>query len=215
MHLVCDVLMALGALFLPALLVAALALFTPVVFTLDSASGRLSVRWLGALEYRRPLPWRSGEARLSVAGMTLRHRARAPKRQITPAPLPARQPRARRAALIRFLRRCLGEPVIRRILMKRWRDLAGSMVRSVAFTCRRIAVSLPDPAWNGMLAGWLAWHGGGKSPVRVNFRGQNELFLEIRFYPYRMAGALLLFSLGLPYRALWREWRAASAVVPG
>jgi hypothetical protein len=212
-HFVWAALIALGVIFLSALLLTALALLSPVVFIVDSAAGRVSIRWLGALEYRRPLPWQSGEARFSIAGMAFRHRTRKPKRQAAQAPALGGKPGRSRAALVRFLRRCLGEPMIRRVMAKRLRALARGTLRSVAVTWRRIGVSLPDPAWNGMLAGWLAWQGGGKSPVQMNFQGENELFLEVRFYPYRMMKALLVFSAGLPYRALWREWRAASAVI--
>ena len=73
-------------------------------------------------------------------------------------------------------------------------------------------ISLPDPALNGLLAGvlaaspWSDWAG-----VRANFNGENSLFLEVRFHPHRVFKAFLFFLPGLPYRAVFRQWRAFAA----
>ena len=213
MHFVWITLAVLGVIFLSVLLLMAAMLFSPFVLTFDSGKGQLRVRWLWALEYRRPLPGMGGEAGMSIAGKSLRLPARksAPKRRSRAGGRKAPKNRARAA---RFLRRCLGQPHIRRVLAKRAGQLAKRMLRSIALTRRRIDFSLPDPAWNGMLAGWLAARRGGRrSALRINFNGENGVFLEVRVYPYRIATALLVFSTGLPYRALWREWQAASAIV--
>ena len=80
------------ALFL-ALVVAAIAIFSPVVLVVDSAGGGVRLRWLVALEYWRPLPWAEGEARLSFAGIALRLPERKPKEKKRER---AKRPRRRR-----------------------------------------------------------------------------------------------------------------------
>jgi len=211
--LVWIVFAVLGVIGLSALLLIAFALFSPLIFTVDSGNGQVRVRWFAALEYRRPLPGSEGKPNLSIAGKSVKIPARRPKRKgVRTASSLGR--RRNPAAVPRFLRNCLREPAIRRILAKRFRRLGKGIVRAVDLTRWRVDLSLPDPAWNGMLMGWLAQcHDGQGSGVRVNFTGENGLFLEFRVYPYRVAKVVLLFSAGLPYRALWREWRAASAMV--
>ena len=78
-------------------------------------------------------------------------------------------------------------------------------------------ISLPDPALNGMLAGALAasnWGGGERRKIQVNFTGENSLFFEFRFHPHRVIKALLLCLPGLPYRAVFKQWRAFAAAHP-
>jgi hypothetical protein len=68
-----------------------------------------------------------------------------------------------------------------------------------------------SPAANGMLAGALAqsrW--GRRLGISMNFSGANSVFCEIRLYPHRVAKAIVLFLTGLPYMALYRNWRASS-----
>lgn len=195
-----------------AVLLIGTAFFSPLVFTIDSANRQVRVRWLAALEYRWPLPGAEGKTGLSFAGKSIAIPARRNKRKPRPQAR-ARKGRESRARFARFLRLCLREPALRRILVRRTARLGKRILRAASLTRRQIRVSLPDPAWNGMLAGLLAWRGDGRgSAVRVNFPGENDLFLEVRLYPYRVVKALLAFSIGLPYRALWREWRAASAI---
>ena len=213
MPFVWAVLAVFGVVFLSVLLLIAAMLFTPLIFTIDSGTGQMRVRWLAALEYSRPLLGPRDEAQLRIAGKLLRLPARGAGRKRRPAAR-GRPMAQKRARAVRFLRRCLRQPNIRRVLVERIGQLAKRMLRSIAWTRQQIDLSLPDPAWNGMLAGWLAGlPGGRRSAVRVNFTGDSGLFLEVRVYPYRIATALLVFSTGLPYRALLREWRAASAMV--
>ena len=66
-----------------------------------------------------------------------------------------------------------------------WQFWRGLMC-SISLPRRDIILSLPDPAWNGMLAGWLAARGDGNgSAIQVNFTGENSFFLEARLYPQR------------------------------
>jgi hypothetical protein len=205
-----TVLVVFGAVFLSALLLIAAAFFSPVVFTIDSVRGQARLRWLALLEYHRPLPWAAGESGLSIAGKPVKiaRKGLRPKRRRKVAI-------GQRVRMARFLRRCLATPAVRNVMANRLKKLGKGILRSATLTRRQITISLPDPAWNGMLAGWMAGWGYWGSAIRVDFSGQSGCFFEVRLYPYRVAKALLLFTVGLPYRALWREWRGASAMVSG
>lgn len=213
MSIVAIVLVALGAAVLLALAIIALALFSPVVLSVNSETGQVRVRWFAALEYRRPLPWAKGETAFSMVGkrvaLSQSRAAREPERETV-----ARKPRKNRARIARFLRRCLGDPTIRSSVARRFAKLARGIWRSVSLTRREVSVSLPDPAWNGMLAGWLA-QSDADSAFRIDFTGENSAYFEARMYPYRIVGALLAFVFGLPYPALVRAWRASSAAASG
>jgi hypothetical protein len=216
MSFVSMVFVALGVLLLLALLLIAAALFSPLIFTLDSGTWQVRIRWLAAFEYWRPLPGGRGETGLSIAGKSIGLPARGAKEKHKRAVGAARKPRRDRARAARFLRRCLGEPSVRRTVTKRLGALWRGLLRSVSVTRRKITVSLPDPAWNGMLAGGLAWlHGSRGSAIRVDFTGKSSALLEVRLYPYRIAKVLLVILMGLPYRALYRAWRASSATASG
>ena len=190
--------------------------FSPVVVTVDSRSRQLRVRWLAVLEYLRPLPGTSGETCLSVLRRTVSVKGpgEQPARKKAAAAAAAR-PRKKRGGRGEFFMRCLGDSSIRRTLAEQLWNLIKRVCGSVALSRSASDISLPDPAFNGMLAGALAaseW--GRRSGIRVNFAGENSLFLELRFHPHRIFKALLFFVSGLPYRAMFREWRAFSAARP-
>lgn len=212
----------LGSVLLLALLLSALALFSPVVFTIDSENWEVRVRWLVALEYWRRLAGAGGEG-LFLAGRPIQLPARRERPSAASQPEAAKpkpqKNRERRARLARFARGCLKHAAIRSILVRTAKGLWRGLARSASFKRLRIAVSLPDPAWNGMLRGWLAASGrglpGSRLPdVRVNFAGENSVLMEVRLYPYRLVKALVDVLAGLlaslPYGTLWREWRASS-----
>jgi hypothetical protein len=210
-------LVTLGALVTLAVLLAAFALFSPVVLAVDSASRELRVRWLRAVEYRRPLPGARGEARLWVAGKRIALQARArkeEKKREERAAAAAGKPRRKRSARRRFLVRCLSDSAVRGTLAKQAVKLCKGMLRSVEFTRQRARVSLPDPALTGMLAGFTQFGWGRRSGIQVNFIGENSLFLEARVHPHRFVKPVLFFVTGLPYRAMFRTWRASPARAP-
>lgn len=191
--------------------------FSPVVVTVDSRHGQLRVRWLGFLEYLRPLPGTSGKARLFVLRKSVALRARRAGKEAPEEPAKPATPKPRKKGRKRgqFFMRCLGDSAIRRTLAEQLWKLIKRVGSSVTLSRSASDVSLPDPALNGMLAGALAaseW--GRRSGVRVNFAGENSLFLELRFHPHRVFKALLSFVSGLPYRAMFRKWRAVSAARP-
>ncbi len=194
-----------------ALLVTAIAIFSPVVLVVDTAGGEVRLRWLVALEYWRPLPWAEGEARLSFAGIALRLPERKPKKKKRER---AERPKRRRAAPARFLVRCLRDPGLRRTLARQVSNLIKRIFRSADLTRWRANVSLPDPATTGMLYGFTQFGWGKRPGVEANFTGENSFFLEIRLRPHRIVKAVLFFLTGLPYRAIFRAWRAASASAP-
>ena len=190
------------------LVVAAIAIFSPVVLVVDSAGGEVRVRWLVALEYWRPLPGTEGEARLSFAGFALRLPERKAKKEKRKS---AERPHRRRAAPMRFLVRCLRDPGVRRTLARQVSNLIKRILRSADLTRWRASISLPDPAVTGMLYGLAQLGWGRRMGIEANFIGENSFFLEIRLRPHRIVKAVLFFLTGLPYRAMFRAWRAASS----
>jgi hypothetical protein len=189
----------------------AAVLFSPLILIVDSQAGQLRVRWIAALEYWRPLPGKGGETGMSIAGIRMEPPTK-PQRTPKQAEKKAAAQRVPkdRFRLARFARACLRERAIRRSLIASLRRLLPGLRHSIALTSRHLSISLPDPAWNGMLAGWLAATRG-NSAIAVNFAGENAISFEVRLYPYRVVYAFWRFVIGLPYRALWREWRASSA----
>jgi hypothetical protein len=190
----------------------AMVVFSPVVVAIDSRSRQVRVRWLFVLEFLMPLPWTAGEKRLYVfrkpVALKERERTKAPAKPATGAS----RLRKKRRALGRFFMRCLGDSTIRRALARQLAKLVRRIFRSVDLSRWASDVSLPDPAFNGMLAGALAGSGWGNRPgIRVNFAGENSLFIELRFHPHRVFKAFLFF---LPYRAMFRIWRALPAARP-
>lgn len=192
-----------------------IVIFSPVVITVDSRNHVLKVRWLSILEYLRPLPGTSGEAKLFV----LRKRVSQDRRQPEGKPVkpedgtPKR--RKKRRSRGEFFMRCLGDSTIRHTVAQQLWKLVKRICGSAALSRSASSISLPDPALNGMLAGALAASEcGRRSGIRVNFTGENNLFLELRLHPHRVFKAFLLFISGLPYRAIFREWRAFSAARP-
>jgi hypothetical protein len=217
MSLFTIVLVALGVLLSLAVLLAAAGLFTPVVLAVDSKSREVRVRWLAVLEYRRPLPGAEGATHLSFAGKRVPLRVRAPKEEkkrekgATGAPP---KPWRERAARRRFFSRCLRDSAVRRILIKQGVNLCKGIPRSVEFTRWRACVSLPDPAFTGMLAGLTQFGWGRRSGIQVNFIGESSLYVEARLHPHRLVKPLLSFAASLPYRAMLRKWRASSVKAP-
>lgn len=215
------IVLAAGVLLL-ALLVTAAALFSPIVFIFDSENWQVRVRWLAVLEYWRRLPGKDGAEGLSIARRPVRLPARSeiPSRAPEGAAPRPRKDRAKTARLERFAFGCLKQPAVRAALVRSVRQLWRGLTRSVALSRVQVAMSLPDPAWNGMLIGWLAASGLGVSgrsvpQVRVNFAGENVIVIEGRLYPYRvvkaLAGLVAGLLVGLPYGTLLREWRASAA----
>lgn len=191
-----------------ALAVTVIAMASPVVLVVDTAGGEVRLRWLVALEYRRALPWREGETRLSFAGIALH----APERKAKAKRERKKRARGRRAKTpLRFLVRCLRDPGLRRTLAGQVASLIGRIFRSADFTRWHADVSLPDPATTGMLYGFTQFGWGRRMGVAANFTSENQFFLEIRLHPHRIVRAVLSFLTGLPYRAMFRAWRTASA----
>ena len=194
----------------------AVALFTPVVLVVDSARAQLRVRWILGLEYQHPLPGAAGTARFALAGKTIRLRSRKPRpkpKRPNPAPqtehpAPRRSPSATGG---RFFYRCLREAGIRRVIFRQGATLAKGIYHTADLTRWRANISLPDPASTGMLAGLTQFGWGRRLGIATNFTGENSLFLEIRFHPWRIVKPVLGFLIGLPYRAIFRLWRASLA----
>jgi hypothetical protein len=205
--------LALGVIFCVMLLLAGAALFSPVIVTVDTAAHHVRIRWLLMLEYMVALPGGTGESRLSVAGNPVRIRPqKRTKSSGAKAPDSRNQKKSGgRSTSGKFLIRCLRDSTIRRVLPRQVAKLLSGMLRSITLTRSRANVCLPDPATTGILAGTLArsrW--GRRLGVRMNFTDVNSVFCEIRLYPHRVVKAILFFLGGLPYVALYRNWRAST-----
>jgi len=198
----------------------AVVVFSPVMIAVDSRNRQVRVRWLFAMEFQAPLPWTPGRKRF-----TLFHRPIPLGERATPAQPaeakeePAGKPKHRRRnrAMGRFFVRCLGDSTIRQTLAKQVAKFIMRVAGSVRMSRLASDISLPDPGLNGMLAGALAaynWGVGERRKIQVNFTGENSLFLELRFHPHRVFKAFLLCLPGLPYRAVFRKWRAFAAAHP-
>lgn len=198
----------------------AVAVFSPIMISVDSRNRQVRVRWLSALEFQMPLPGTAGQKCLTIFRRPMPIRERQPGTEATgvekekPAKTSAevQKTRAKRRATGRFIVRCLGDSSIRGALARQLSTLLRRIFHSAHLTRSDIEVSLPDPAFNGMLAGVLASvNQVGRSGMRVNFRGENSLSVELRLHPHRALKALLFFLAGLPHRALFRQWRSFAA----
>jgi hypothetical protein len=208
------VLVAISCIGLIAVVLAA-ALLSPVVVTFDSASRKVRIRWLAMLDYLLPLPAAAGRSRLSIAGKPIGLPTRHAGKKAQQPEGAARKSRRLRRRLRRFLYRCLRDSTIRRVLLKQLVDLWKRLWRSVVLTRLRTGVCLADPGLNGMLAGALAQTGWDhRWGLRVNFVDDNSLFCEIRVHPHRIVTAFLFFLSGLPYKAIFKNWRATSRARP-
>lgn len=202
-----------------AVLLMAVVVFSPVVIAVDSRNRQLRIRWLLALEFQMPLPWTKGQKFFKAFGKPFSIREQQPaaaeKEQPAGAGAAVQKCRSKRRATGRFFARCLGDSGIRRALARQVSMLLRRIFRAVDLLGSSSDVSLPDPALNGMLAGALAaWNPGRRQWIRVNFAGENSLLLELRFHPHRVFKAFLFFLPGLPYRAVFKQWRAFSAARP-
>jgi hypothetical protein len=192
-----------------------LLFLNPLVVAVNTNRGEFAVRWTALFRARYPLPGGSGPARLYLAGIPVPF----PRFRRKPRPEKVRKKKPRLAGfprIFRFLRYCAADSYLRRAVVVAGGKLARGSLRSFGLSRWHAEVSFPDPALNGMLAGWLAaarhmaparWAGG--SSVGVNFMGQNWLELEVRFYPYRMALAGGAFLIRLPHRAILGHWLAS------
>lgn len=198
----------------------AVVIFSPIMISVDSRNRQVRVRWLSALEFQMPLPGTAGQKCLTIFRRPMPIRERQPGTEVTgvekekPAKTSpdVQKTRAKRRATGRFIVRCLGDSGIRGALARQLSTLLRRIFYSAHLTRSDIEVSLPDPAFNGMLAGVLASvNRVDRSGMRVNFRGENSLSVELRLHPHRALKALLFFLAGLPHRALFRQWRSFAA----
>ena len=200
----------------------AIVVFSPVVIAFDSRARSLRLRWLFALEFHVPLPGSQKPKALYIfrKPVALRERPPAAGPESILAKAPARAAEApalpkKRKQHSQFLMRCLGNAAIRHALARQLSKLLKRVSGSIHLTRISSHLSLPDPALNGMLAGALASSAWARRlGLRVNFSGENSLFIELRFYPHRVLKGFLFFLPGLPYRAMFRQWRAFSAARP-
>lgn len=195
--------------------IALVLFFSPLVATVNTQQRELAVHWTVLFRASFPLPGGSGPTRLFLAGIPVpfpRFRRKPyPEKVRKKKPRPELFPR-----IFRFLRYCAADSYLRRAVVVAGGKLARGSLRSFGLSRWHAEISFPDPALNGMLAGWIAatrWispsRSVGGSSVGVNFMGQNWMELEVRFYPYRLALAGSAFGFRLPHRAIVGHWLAS------
>ena len=193
----------------------AYVVFSPIVISIDSRHREVRLRWLAALAFQMPLPGTAGQKSLTIFRRSVPIHQRQPGTEKQKPAKPAaelQRARAKRRAIGRFLARCLGDSNVRRALARQVSMLLRRTFHSANLTRAQIDLSMPDPAFNGMLAGVLAAANmPDRSGMRVNFRGENSLSVELHFHLHRLFKALLFFLAGLPHRALFRQWRTFAA----
>jgi hypothetical protein len=201
----------------------AIVVFSPIAIAVDSRNRQVRVRWLFVLEFQTPLPGTAGQKCFTIFRKRFPVRGQQPAAEVTgvkkekpaKAEAAAPKPRRKRRTVERFFIRCLGDSTIRRALARQLSVLLRRIIRSANLAGFDGHISIPDPALNGMLAGALAASNqGSRRGIRVNFAGENSLFLELHLHPHRVFKAFLFLLPGLPYRAVFRQWRAFAAVQP-
>jgi hypothetical protein len=192
----------------------ALLLFSPVVAGVDTQSRRITVHWSFLLAYTRPLPGSHGSRQLAIAGIAVPlpggKRKKAAKKKEKPRVAGLQERRQHQQKKARLLWNCLLDDDVRPALMRRFRRLPADVWQAVEVSRWHSNISLPDPALNGILWGATAaldW--GRRARVKFNFLGSNEVQTEVRLYPHRVAKALLKFLFLLPYRGMYKQWRAS------
>ncbi|TAM82156.1 MAG: hypothetical protein EPN47_09415 [Acidobacteria bacterium] len=194
----------------------AIAMFSPVMILVDSRQRQVRVRWLFALGFQAPLPGTAGQKFFTIFRRPIPIHRRQPRAEATGVdkerPAKNARPGAKPRAMKQFVIRCLGDSDIRPVLARQLALLLRRIFHSANLARTGGDISMADPAFNGMVAGALAaTNMASRSGMRVNFRGENSLFLEAHLHPHRILKAFLFFLAGLPHLAVFRQWRSFAA----
>jgi hypothetical protein len=156
-----------------------------------------------SLRYVSTEPW----LRITWLGLSLRKRLGA-KKPKEPKKRVSKKKASGPAILARLWSRrelCL------ELIQHLWR-LFLEVLKALSFRDSRAAVSLPDPALNGLLFAVVANIPLEQVDVSVNFENRNFAKIRVTVYPYRVAWKLIGFLLRLPYLRLVRfSWELKKA----
>ncbi|MEJ2673180.1 MAG: hypothetical protein P8168_13465 [Deltaproteobacteria bacterium] len=158
-----------------------------------------------SLGYDSPEPW----LRIKWLGLSLRKRLG----RVKPKKLKKTAAKKRvsgRAALARLWSR----RELCRELIQPLRRLVLEVLKTLSFRDSRAAISLPDPALNGLLFAFVANIPLEQMDLSVNFENRNFAQVRVKVYPYRIASKLTSFLLHLHYLRLvrfsWELYKAGS-----
>jgi hypothetical protein len=97
-------------------------------------------------------------------------------------------------------------------LSRRLRRLVLEVLKTLSFQDSAAAISLPDPALNGLLFAVVSNIHLEDVDLWVNFENRNFAKIRVTVYPYRVVPKLTTFLLGLPYLRLVRfSWELKKA----
>lgn len=83
-------------------------------------------------------------------------------------------------------------------LLKKTVKFVVDLGRTLSFQDTEVRLSLPDPAWNGVLYGILTNLDLKNVQLSVNFYDENHAKLWVTLYPYRVAFQVAVFMINLP-----------------
>lgn len=83
-------------------------------------------------------------------------------------------------------------------LIKKTMRLVIDLGRTLSFKDTEVSLSLPDPAWNGVLYGILTNLDLKNIHLSVNFYDENHAKLWVTLYPYRVVFRVAAFMVSLP-----------------
>ena len=96
-------------------------------------------------------------------------------------------------------------------LLKKTVKFVIDLGRTLSFKDTKVSLSLPDPAWNGVLYGILTNLDLQDIQLSVNFYHQNHAKLWVTLYPYRVVFRVAAFIISLPgvriVRAIYKQRR--------
>jgi hypothetical protein len=81
-----------------------------------------------------------------------------------------------------------------------------NLFRRLSFQKTEVSLSLPDPAWNGVLFGMLTNLDLPDIHLSVNFYQQNYAKIWVKFHPYRVAFCAVAFLISLPGVRIVKAW---------
>ncbi len=158
---------------LGALLLGLLILAAPISLGYDTGEKWLKITWLG-LSLRKNLEEEQPKKRKAIA-----------------------EKRKRRVGTV--LRRLWAKRELCLELIHRvWRFVL-AVFRTLNFQDSEASVSLPDPAWNGLLFAIVTNIHLENVDLSVNFENHNFAKIRVTVYPYRVAQQLITLMLHLPY----------------
>ena len=162
------------------ILLGLIILAAPVSLGYNSLENRFKVRWLG----------------LTFTRMLGREKPEKPKK---PKKTPKRKTAASKARGLGAMKVILRQRDLVRELIRKILGFVLEVGRTLTFRDSEAAISLPDPALNGMLHAVVSNINLPKMNLSVNFEQRNYAKIWVRVYPYRVFQKLAVFLFHFPF----------------